>query len=165
MKYWLLSHDMSILLAVYSFFLSLLSCCVVLPSSHVCALGLGPCQYSHLLYFFFFFLTQKLMKLWEQKIKALNLLVYLLTQCHFPLSHMFLFASQAVSSSPSLVCVVLFSSLSQTVFQLSALAISAPFLLIFNFPFLIPALFTLSSLRHLPSVPSAPSPSIPVQPN
>lgn len=104
------------------------------------------------------------MKLWEQKIKALNFLVYLLTQSHFPLDHVFLIASQAVFSFPSLVCGFLFFLLSRTVFYLSALAISAPFLLLFNFYFLISSLFTLSSLRHLHSLPSAPSSAILVQP-
>lgn len=96
------------------------------------------------------------MKLWEQKIKALNLLIYLLTQSVFPLDCIFLIASQAVSSSPSFICVLLFFFLSHSVFQLSALAISVPFLLLLNFSFLIPNLFTLPSLGHLPSVPFCP---------
>lgn len=58
--------------------------------------------------FLFFFLTQESVRLREQK--ALSLLIYLLARSHFPLNHVFLIASQAVSSSPSMLRVL--SSLS-----------------------------------------------------
>lgn len=56
MTYWLVSHVVSIILAVCPFleYFLLFESSFVLPSSYVCALGLGLCQYSHLIYLYIY---------------------------------------------------------------------------------------------------------------